>query len=229
VAASGDQSKKLMVWARQQVALKRPAIIGVVLSNCGRFCDSNYDHIIPVSGVCSNAATPGDAVYRVDDTLKLNGLYSSTPAWRRFDSMPGTPITKRAADACKYTTNQGGCIAKDVGFGVSVLGVMDADGASLPVKLAVNASSEPNMALNKKPGYLKGTVTVSGLTAGAKYSLLRFNGAAALPTKGGAAAFVAAAGANVFPFTATSATYTWVDPKSITTDSVVYYRAVATP
>lgn len=69
-------------------------------------------------------------------------------------------------------------------------------------------------------------MTVSALTAGLKYALLRYNSAAALPTTGTAATFLASAYSARTNFTAKAATWVYTDPTPIVSSGTVYYRCV---
>jgi len=114
---------------------------------------------------------------------------------------------------------------------VAVTGIKDASGTSLPVRLKVNSNKESNVVAGKKPGLLTGTVTVSGLTAGVGYALLRFDTTNAVPTTGNAAAFMAAPWSSMVNFTVKGKATTWTykDKKKIPSNGVAYYRAVRRP
>ena len=74
---------------------------------------------------------------------------------------------------------------------------------------------------------LHGTVTVSGLTKGRKYRLMRFASAAKLPKAGASAAqYLAAAYVAHVDFTTAGATWTYTDPLTILSSSTVFYRCV---
>jgi len=114
-------------------------------------------------------------------------------------------------------------------YAVAVTGIKDASATSLPVRLKVNSQKEPSIPGGKAPSLLTGTVTVSGLTPGVAYTLLRFDTSASVPTTGNAAAFLAAPWGSSVKFTATAATWTYTDPKKIPSNGVAYYRAVRNP
>lgn len=94
------------------------------------------------------------------------------------------------------------------------------------MRLAVDRADEPNLSEGAKAVGLRGTVTVSGLTKGRKYRLLRYNSAAAVPTSGDAKAFLASKYSKSTSFTATGSTWTWTDPTPILSSGVAYYRCV---
>merc|ERR1719281_2169895 len=68
------------------------------------------------------------------------------------------------------------CVPNSVDYGYAITGVVDPAKKSLPVSLSVQFIDEPNFLYrNAKPAKLSGHVTVSGLTAGNGYSLLRWD------------------------------------------------------
>ena len=67
---------------------------------------------------------------------------------------------------------------------------------------------------------------MSGLQAGNRYVLLRYDDAADVPTSGTAAEFRASSTSRV-PFVAAGPEWTLVDPVSFRSDGVRYYRVVA--
>ena len=95
------------------------------------------------------------------------------------------------------------------------------------MRLAVDRNSEPNVSEGEKPVPLKGTVTVSALTPGKKYRLLRYNGAAAVPTAGDAKAFLKSKYDKATDFTATATKWVFKDPLPIMSNGAAYYRCVA--
>jgi hypothetical protein len=182
---------------------------------------------VPVTGYCTNAAslnaTPGVAD---TDTLQIAGLITRSAKWRDAASLPGAARDPPSANSCEYPSTWGGCLPKGTNYGVAVLGVKDANGTSLPVRLAVNKRTEPNVPRGRRAGWLKGTVTVSGLTPGQRYRLLRFDSTTKVPVSGGAAAFLAAGADGSVDFTADAAIWTYKDPVKIKSDGVAYYRCV---
>jgi hypothetical protein len=157
------------------------------------------------------------------DWFSLAGLYSAKPSWRQVSSLLGVPAYPRTASSCPVPTAWAGCVPSGAGYGVAVTGPKGA--AALPaVRLAVSTPWEPNVPLGKRPAPLSGSVTVSGLAAGRRYRLLRFNAAAAVPAGGGAAALLAAAADASVDFVAAGATWAYDDPKPIMSHGVAFYR-----
>jgi hypothetical protein len=80
--------------------------------------------------------------------------------------------------------------------------------------------------LNEAPVPLTATVTISGLTAGSSYALLRFDEASALPSRGG---FLTARWSRKVVFVAAGAWMRVALPEPIQSDGTYFYRCVAAP
>ena len=106
--------------------------------------------------------------------------------------------------------------------------MVDVDRVTRPVRLSVSAWNEPNLhpAYNEAPIEMDGTVTVSDLTVGQSYSLLRYSSYEHVPTKGDARAFLESDFDEQHRFTATESSYVYADPKKIPSTGSVYYRCV---
>ena len=98
-------------------------------------------------------------------------------------------------------------------------------GGTFPLSRSTDgAVSEPDVRVGQPPSNLKGTVTVTGLTAGSSYFLYRYLGTAALPS-----------GPNNWdtgyqaktPFTAEGESWVFADPLPFASNSAVYYVAGA--
>jgi hypothetical protein len=116
------------------------------------------------------------------------------------------------------------CFPTDVTYGLAVLGLnVSTSGAALPsVSLSTSgAAGEPNTRSGEPAVPLTGTLRVSGLTAGSKYVLYRYNGTDALP-----AGPPYSAGAEYStPFTAKGAEWVYADPNPFSSDSATYWLA----
>ena len=192
-----------------------------------------YDHIIPAVGY-TNKAAGTSADYSDNDTLTTFSLYGRKALRRSFGSFPGGSLDEAAASEwdtppCQFDTLAGGCLPPGKNFGVAIIGVIDAAGTSRPVRLAVDRNSEPNVSEGEKPVNLKGTVTVSALTPGKKYRLLRYNSAANVPTTGDAKAFLKSKYTKATDFTAKTTKWVFKDPTPILSNGSAYYRCVALP
>ncbi|CAF4582435.1 unnamed protein product, partial [Rotaria sp. Silwood2] len=99
--------------------------------------------------------------------------------------------------------------------------------ATLPVRLKVDRSNEPNLSLGAKPVLMQGTVTVFGLVFGRNYVLLRYKSYTEVPSSGNATAFLNSKYYKRHNFRATNTTYTYVDPEKIPSNGTTYYRCVS--
>ena len=79
-------------------------------------------------------------------------------------------------------------------------------------------ASEPYTRGGEKPIEITGTLTASGLKAGSKYDIYRWDSAEA--------AFVYKDSNKIETFTATNNTYAFKDPNSFLSNSATYYRCV---
>ena len=186
------------------LAKKYPAIIAEYVTDAG--ADPDYDHIIPVIGAGS--------------FITFYNLYSTTAMTFPESRFSATRAT------CKRTLLQGGCAPLNVDYGVAVTGIAGGTGLGSfrPVRLDV-----PNPIQPKTPTLMQGTVTVSGLTAGKTYRLLRYINPATVPVTAAAALGTRPVGTTSVDFNATGATYKLVDPVKFLSSSTTFYRCVALP
>lgn len=205
------------------LAAGSPVILGEYLTDGTN--DPDYDHIVPAVGFSSTGY------------LTYYNLYQPTAMVLPFARLNAT------RRSCKRSLTQGGCIPSKVDYGAAVTGIIDADHVTLPVRLAVNRPDEPNYSKvdptdpdeyrtsPEKPALMHGTVTVTGLTPGNKYRLMRFNATLHVPTKGTAASFLASSYESFVDFTAPSkrngvSKWVYVDPRPFLSSGTVFYRCV---
>jgi hypothetical protein len=216
----------VQVWMRDRLRAGVPVIFGEFLSDAGG--DPDYDHIVPAVGASSAAATSSNY-------LTFFNLYDAAPLVLKFSRLNAT------RRGCARSLQSGGCIPSNVDYGVAVTGVADANKVTLPVRLDVDRRDEPNTSpVNKRDpdeyrtapqpaAQLRGSVTVSGLTPKASYRLMRYASAAAVPTKGSAAAFLASAYTASVDFVAAGAEWRYADPVPFLSSSTTFYRCVRRP
>jgi hypothetical protein len=97
---------------------------------------------------------------------------------------------------------------------------------TLPATMMVAGTSEPNVSVGASPSHMTATVTVSGLTAGKSYTLLRYDDYTKVPTNATAAQFLASQFTHRTDFVASGVTWTFVDPTTFLSSGTTYYRAV---
>ncbi len=234
----GSSADDFLVWVRANVAAGNPVIIGVynneyllygeTSANAG---DAEYDHIVPVTAVQS-AAPLDDQTFHSDDTLTFsdNGLVGdNTPQGSDYFYTSGfTDFEMSRAEANKPDAPYYGLSNTGANYGVAITGVTDPNHETSPVSLSTSANFESPEIIDgsdTRPAAspVDITVTVSGLTAGADYTLFRYNAASSVPN----ASFGVHAGdaAASWPIHATAATWTMTETTQSSDEA--FYRAVA--
>jgi hypothetical protein len=97
-------------------------------------------------------------------------------------------------------------------------GVLHNKEGALPLSLAIAEPMEPDTRSGAKPAMLHGTVTVTALASGSKYTLYRWDSVDA--------AFDFANPGQTHDFTAGSSTYTFIDPAGIVSSGATYYSCL---
>lgn len=214
--ASQPQYQGFMQWMKGELALGVPCIYGVYLTDGTN--DPDYDHIMPATGVEFLSL----ATYDPNDRLTFNDNFGDRLT-RDFGTLSGT----RAS--CAFSSTQGGCVPLGVDFGIAVTGIVDAQHVTLPVSVSVPLGTEPNVSKGANASPMTATVTVSRLTVGGHYALLRYDDRTKVPTNASAAEFLASGFTHRTDFTAAQATWTLQDPSTFASDGAVYYRCVPRP
>lgn len=208
---STPQFDDFAVWTKSHLVQNHPVIVALYVTDGDN--DPDYDHIVPAVGVDYSRLSSYDA----SDTLIFNDDFND-----RIQRTFGNLVATRSS--CAYDTLSGGCIPKKYDYGTAVSGITDKQKVSLPVAMAVDRSDEPNVSTGEAPAPIHATITVSGLTAGKKYALLRFDDTDDLPTTGSASDFLKSKYGIRVDFTAGGPNWTYAD--SFMSDGVAYYRAV---
>jgi hypothetical protein len=156
-SSAQDDSHELIVWAKSRLLMGQVPIIGVFNNgialrewNERDDGDPDYDHIVPVLGWASDwPLDEYSTSYFADDVITLsdNGLYGpcgSPPHYPFlfFYEAARFPGTRREANSpdglpvymLKNTHRN---------YGLVIEGIMDQDGACIPVRLSCNANQEP--------------------------------------------------------------------------------------
>ena len=230
---------QFLAWVKGNVARGYPVVLGLYTNNykfdgatSPNAGNSEYDHIVTVTGIQSRSAISNPVTYLADDriTIEDHGIWtdpgSTVPPF--FFSFPAGTLqaTRQQANAASAPVYS---LASDTpNYGIAITGVLDTDRVTLPVRLTTSASSEtPDMGDNatarptSKPVTL--TVTISNVTPGVDYNLYRYASMASVPD----ARFNGAAGqaAEKTAFTITSGT-TYTTSVAIASSDVAVFRAV---
>jgi hypothetical protein len=195
-SAAKPQSTTFLAWMKTELEHRVPVVYAVYLSDGGG--DPDYDHIVPAVGI---HATHVDDVALTDEIVMNDN----------FDDRIVVPVADAVATraSCTRPTTAGGCIPRDIDYGVAITGLT---GAGVTVRLEVDGDSEPNVSVGQSPGMLTGTITAQGLVAGHSYVLQRSDDGVSYH--------------DVVELTATADEWSYVDGVKIPTDGKTFYRCV---
>jgi hypothetical protein len=188
-------SDDFLEWVKENVLLGRPVAIGIYMNQFRFYGNRNpsagspqYDHIVPVIGIESDRPRD-ERGYFPDDVIAFsdNGEWSSSRRDAQyyfsyaFGAFQKTRREANAHDGPVYSLTDD---HRD--FGIALLGVQDANKETLPVRVTTNINYEhpqivAGSARRPPPEPLELTITVSGLTRGAKYDLYRYKTLESIP------------------------------------------------
>jgi hypothetical protein len=212
--APQPQFQGFMVWMKNQLARGYPAFFGAYLADGNN--DPDYDHIMPATGIAYGNLT----AYDPGDVLTWNDNFGD-----QIQRPASALVATRAS--CSYGSTQGGCIPQQVDYAVAITGIVDPQHVTFPVSLTVASASEPNVSTGKAPVQMTGTVTVSSVSSGNQYSLLRYDDYTKVPGAASSADYAASSYTHRTDFTATGATWTLQDPDTFASDGSATYRCIA--
>ncbi|CAF1196281.1 unnamed protein product [Didymodactylos carnosus] len=208
-----SQYKQYCLWLKQNLIKGYPCIITVYLDGEN---DKDYDHIIPVIGIDYQIKN----VYNKNDVLYFHNLYQNQIIKSRINTMMST------RKLCKKRTYDGGCIPRDITYGLAITGITDKNHLTLPIRLYVNSWDEPNISLGARPKILHGTIVISNLIPNRKYVLLRYDTYKTVPTSGKESKFLKSKYDYRYEFQAIGNTWTFNDSNGIHSNGSTYYRCV---
>jgi len=181
-----------------------------------------YDHVEPVVGILSNSPLTDETVHDDDVFAYYDDAGKET----------NYVVQSKVAGSCKFPTdgNQahcrhhcssgmfGQCVWDQRGYIYAILDLEDTREA-VPASLSISPwASEPDTRSGDRPEEITGTLTMSGLTVGAKYDIYRWDSAEE--------AFAYKDANKINTFTATKDTFTYQDPKKFMSNTATYYRCV---
>ena len=224
-------------WVKSNVTAGYPVVIGVFV-NQSRFYgttnlnagDTEYDHIVAVTGITSTHPLTGPTTYYADDVLTFNdnGEWTGTNGQPQnvfnytFGAFATTRQRANAKSAAVYSLKSG------ADYGIAITGIIDLSRETVPVRLTTSTNAETPVMVDgsttrpaAKPVTL--TVTVSNLKPGVTYTLYRYNSMANVPDSNINAN--AAKAAQKWTITIPSgSTYTMT--QTINSNETAVYRAV---
>lgn len=229
-------STAFLTWVKSNVIAGYPVVIGVFM-NQNRFYattnlyagDTEYDHIVAVTGMTSTRPLTGTATYYADDVLTFNdnGEWTTNgQPQNAFSFAFGTFVTTRqqanAKTAAVYSLKNG------ADYGIAITGIIDLSHETMPVRLTTSTNAETpaivdgsNTRPAAKPVTL--TITVSSLKPGTTYTLYRYNSMTKVPDSN-INANVANAAQKWTIKIASGSTYTMT--QTINSNEIAVYRAV---
>jgi len=209
------------------VFMNQSRFYGTTNLNAG---DTEYDHIVAVTGITSTHPLTGTTTYYADDVLTFNdnGLWNGTNGQPQnvfsysFGSFATTRQRANAKTAAVYSLKNG------ADYGIAITGIIDLSRETVPVRLTTSVNAETpamvdgsNTRPAAKPVTL--TITVSNLKPGTTYTLYRYNSMANVPDSNINAN--AAKAAQKWTITiASGSTYTMT--QTINSNETAVYRAV---
>jgi len=192
-------------WMEGHLRAGHPCMAGVYLAG-GKHRD--YDHIVPVLGIrpfpTKSSAVDGR------DWILFHSLVERRPIWKRVQDL-GASRT-----GCVQGIQEAGNLPMETLYGLALLGPAPGHDPLLHVRLDVDRAEEPNPHEGQAPCGLTGTLTLSGLKAGARYVILRRDRG-----RKGLGPY-----ATCHVFTAQGASMTWTDPHPIPSDAITQYRCI---
>ena len=235
--AQQPTSTAFLTWVKSNVTAGYPVVIGVFM-NQSRFYgttnlnagDTEYDHIVAVTGITSTHPLTGPTMYYADDVLTFNdnGLWTGTNGQPQnifsfaFGSFATTRQRANAKTAAVYSLKNG------ADYGIAITGIIDLSHETVPVRLTTSVNAETPVMVNgsntrptAKPVTL--TITISNLKPGTTYTLYRYNSMTNVPDSNINAN--AAKAAQKWTITIASGT-TYTMTQTINSNETAVYRAV---
>lgn len=218
------QTDAYVKWLKQQLA--RGHVVAWMIMWAGQKYpiyklvppDGMYGHVEPVIGLQSNHPLNDTTVY--DDDVAVHFTDGGTRTVHRvISSLPGKWAGPGHAAHCGLFYRY--CIGNPYGFGWAMKGFAPdrMHAAAVPASLRIDPwKSEPDTRRGEAPEALQGTLTATGLEAGASYSIYRWDSVTEALTYSDEYKKAA--------FTATSDTYAFTDDESFLSNGTTYYRVV---
>lgn len=236
--AAQTNTTSFLTWVKANVKAGHPVAIGV-FANQRRFYgstnpvagDSDYDHIVVVTGIGSDQSLSGPAAYRSTDIITFHdhGQWTDSPSGRPHNTFSypfGTFIATR--QQANFRTANVYSLKNGANFGIAFTGIIDRSHETVPVRLSTSVNAElPAIAANAsvRPAAksVTLTITVSGLKPHIVYNLYRYTRMSAVPDSTINAK--AAKAARKWTFTISSGS-TYTTKQTIRSNEIAVYRAV---
>ena len=164
------QSTAFLSWIKSSLDLGYPIVAGFYAVGG---TDSDYDHIMTIIGY--DSATSGTVSY----------VY-----WNDFSQQKTTKVSVSGLFKTRSTCTdsaQSFCLPLNTNFAIRIEGNQDSNGETLRAKLSVSSWTEPDYSsedqVSPKPApiQLASNLTISGVTKGYQYAILRFDDYSVVP------------------------------------------------
>ncbi|CAF1382063.1 unnamed protein product [Rotaria magnacalcarata] len=212
------QFQRHCMWLKKHLVQRHPCIIAVYIADTEEK-DDDYDHIMPAIGI---QYSESDDKYDPQDVLLFYNLFDLKLLERQL----GTNDMVKTRRTCKNTADTGGCLPQQINYGYAISGIKDEQKTTVPVRLKVSMSHEPNLSTGASPVIMQGTIAVFTLVHGRNYAILRYNSYKQVPESGDNEAFLRSNYHSRHEFRAESDTYSYADPEGIPSNGSTYYRCV---
>ena len=231
-----QNTDQFLAWVKQNVVKGYPVAIGIYMNEYLFYentdpdaGDSEYDHIVPVTGIGSNYSL-GDPSYYGDDILYFsdNGVWGDTsnPPYHfayGFDACQASRKQANAKNGAIYSLSNDGS-----NYGIAITGVMDLHKDTFPVRIDTNDNEElpeieDGSSVRPSPMPLTLTITVSNLEPNVHYNLYRYDSFESVPNSQFNAH--ASDASESWPIQINAGS-TFVMTQEINSDEIAIYRAV---
>lgn len=226
------QGEKYLGWMKSQLLNNFGVVQFVLCKGDAHSCydGSPYDHIEPFYRLYTNHPLNDTTVYDDDivahtsdyapDGVENTGYYR--PMGSLLDDLEMQGNCKDAQAGWGYNEMYP-CIYSDLTYGYAITGLVDKNSNTVPVNLAVDSISEPDIRRGEAAANFTAHLTVSELEEGSQYTIYRWDDYKTFPRDGD---YASSDFAGKHDFSAESTTYKWNDATSFLSSGSVIYRCV---
>lgn len=212
------QQSAYFAWLKKQLVAGNTAVWMIMWSGDSypaynmKLPSGVHGHVEPIIGIQSNHPLTDETVYD-DDVI----VHYDDAGFETYYDKVGTLSGDWAVGQRARCHSRSYCIGP-YSYGWAMQGFLDTR-EGLPLSLSIDPwQKEPEPREGGKPNQITGTLTVEGLTKGAKYDIYRWDTTDE--------AFTYTDKYKKTSFTATNDTYVVKDPTTFSSDSATYYRCV---
>ncbi|MFM8350063.1 MAG: hypothetical protein ACKN9D_03265 [Actinomycetales bacterium] len=227
-----DSTRAYLGWVESKVMDGYPVIIGMYMNMSGQSGspssgDDEYDHIVPVLGVRTGDGTGARRAYRPTDLLAFSD--NSSPDARAVHRLPIGTLLRTRQQANDPAAPDYSIRSRPRNYATAILGVMDPDRITLPVRLTSDLAVEGSdggvdrMADPPAPVPINITATVLIADQSRAYRVYAYDDFAKVPVKDFNEHAADATASWTIP---AHSGPTWSTTVPITSDQTLVFRAV---